>query len=111
MKLIIHGLEEVPGHHEPLSRKSTTFPAKPQGYDSILNNAEQRKAPKRARLAVAYRRLEGLERMPTPPAKDVERSSGRRPTDRAVVRSDMARHSWLDGYVRLRVMGALCGQS
>ena len=53
MKLIIHG---------SLSRKSTTFLTKPQGYDSKLSNAEQRKAPKRARVAVAYRRLEGLER-------------------------------------------------
>ena len=53
MKLIING---------SLSRKSTTFPTKPQGYDSKLNNAERRKAPKRARVAVAYRRLEGLER-------------------------------------------------
>ena len=61
MKLIIHGLEEVPSHQEPLSRKSITFPTKPQGYDSKLNNAEQRKTPKRARVAVVCRRLEGLE--------------------------------------------------
>jgi len=49
MKLIIRGLEEVPSRHESLSRKSITFPTKPQGYDSKLNNAEQRKAPKRGK--------------------------------------------------------------
>jgi len=43
--------------------------------------------------------------MATPPARDVERSSGRRPTDRAVVRSHMARHSSLAGYVGIESYG------
>jgi hypothetical protein len=43
--------------------------------------------------------------MATPPAKDVERSSGRGSHDRAVVRSHMARHSWLGGYVGIESYG------
>jgi hypothetical protein len=63
MKLII---QEVPSRHEPLSRKSTIFPTKPQGYDSKLNNAEQNQNGQGSPWPADA--LRALSEMATPPA-------------------------------------------
>jgi hypothetical protein len=105
MKLIIHGLEEMPSHHEPCPAKAPYFPRsrKDMVRNSTMLNREMRQNGQGSPWPTDA--LRALSEMATPPAKDVERSSGRGSRDRAVVRNHMARHSWLGGYVRIESYG------